>query len=46
MPFNGNLVIGKGRTAELGLQSDDAFAIKLGRNQILLVPADAEDETQ
>ena len=41
---NGNLLIGKAYTAMLDLQVGDEFEIKLGRKQIRLVPAGAEDE--
>ena len=37
--FNGNLLVGKAYTAQLGLQPGDAFEINLGRKQIRLVPA-------
>jgi hypothetical protein len=36
--FNGNLMVGKAYTAQLGLQPGDEFEIKLGRKQIKLVP--------
>ncbi|MEB3166030.1 MAG: AbrB family transcriptional regulator [Cyanobacteriota bacterium] len=42
--FNGNLMVGKAYTAQLGLQPGDEFEIKLGRKQIRLVPAGAADE--
>ena len=42
--FNGNLMIGKAYTAQLGLQPGDEFEIKLGRKQIKLIPAGATDE--
>jgi hypothetical protein len=44
--FNGNLLIGKAYTAQLGLQPGDPFQIQLGRRQIRLHPLDAplEDE--
>ena len=41
---NGNLLIGKAYTAMLDLQVGDEFEIKLGRKQIRLVPAGAEDD--
>ena len=41
---NGNLLIGKAYTALLDLKAGDEFEIKLGRKQIRLVPAGAEDE--
>ena len=39
--FNGNLLIGKAYTAQLGLQPGDPFQIQLGRRQIRLHPLDA-----
>ena len=44
--FNGNLMVGKAYTAQLGLQPGDEFEIKLGRKQIQLVPSGsaADDE--
>ena len=42
--FNGNLMVGKAYTAQLGLQPGDEFEIKLGRKQIRLVPAGATDD--
>ena len=42
--FNGNLLVGKAYTAQLGLEPGDEFEIKLGRKQIRLVPAGAEVE--
>jgi len=43
--FNGNLLVGKAYTAQLGLQPGDEFEIKLGRRQIRLVPTgEADDE--
>ena len=41
---NGNLLIGKAYTALLDLKAGDEFEIKLGRKQIRLVPAGAEDD--
>jgi hypothetical protein len=43
--FNGNLLVGKAYTTQLGLQPGDVFEIKLGRRQIKLVPSghDAEE---
>ena len=42
---NGNLMVGKAYTAQLGLQPGDEFEIKLGRKQIQLIPLGAtEDE--
>ena len=40
---NGNLLIGKAYTALLDLKAGDEFEIKLGRKQIRLSPAGAED---
>ena len=40
---NGNLLIGKAYTAMLDLQTGDEFEIKLGRKQIRLIPAGAEE---
>jgi len=37
--FNGNLLVGKAYTAQLGLEPGDEFEIKLGRKQIQLIPA-------
>ena len=42
--FNGNLLIGKAYTAQLGLQPGDPFQIQLGRRQIKLLPLDASQE--
>jgi hypothetical protein len=42
--FNGNLLVGKAYTDQLGLQPGDEFEIKLGRKQIKLVPAGGADE--
>jgi len=44
--FNGNLMIGKAYTDQLGLQPGDEFEIKLGRKQIQLVPLGAADEEE
>ena len=41
---NGNLLIGKAYTALLDLKTGDEFGIKLGRKQIRLVPAGAEED--
>jgi hypothetical protein len=41
--FNGNLMVGKAYTAELGLEPGDEFEIMLGRNHILLVHVGAAD---
>jgi hypothetical protein len=42
--FNGNLLVGKAYTAQLGLQPGDEFEIKLGRKQIKLIPAGSLEE--
>jgi hypothetical protein len=42
--FNGNLLVGKAYTAQLGLEPGDAFEIKLGRKQIKLIPLGATEE--
>ena len=42
--FNGNLMVGKAYTAQLGLEPGDEFEIKLGRKQIQLIPLGAADE--
>jgi hypothetical protein len=44
--FNGNLLVGKAYTAQLGLQPGDEFEIKLGRKQITLVPIGSADEDE
>jgi hypothetical protein len=36
--FNGNLLVGKAYTAQLGPKPGDEFEIKLGRKQIQLIP--------
>ncbi len=41
---NGNLLIGKAYTALLDLEAGEEFEIKLGRKQIKLIPAGADDE--
>ena len=41
---NGNLLVGKAYTAQLGLQPGDEFEIKLGRKQIKLIPLGAPEE--
>lgn len=43
---NGNLLIGKAYTAQLGLQPGDEFEIKLGRKQIKLIPLGSTDEDE
>ena len=42
--FNGNLMVGKAYTAQLGLKPGDEFEIKLGRKQIQLIPLGAAEE--
>ena len=42
--FNGNLLVGKAYTAQLGLQPGDEFEIKLGRKRIKLIPLGASEE--
>ena len=42
--FNGNLLVGKAYTAQLGLEPGDEFEIKLGRKQIRLVPLGSEGD--
>jgi hypothetical protein len=42
--FNGNLMVGRAYTAQLGLEPGDEFEIKLGRKQIRLVPLGSEEE--
>jgi hypothetical protein len=44
--FNGNLLVGKAYTAQLGLQPGDEFEIKLGRKQIKLIPLGAAEEEE
>jgi hypothetical protein len=44
--FNGNLLVGKAYTAELGLKPGDEFSIKLGRKQIRLVPIGQPDDEE
>jgi hypothetical protein len=44
--FNGNLLVGKAYTAQLGLAPGDEFEIKLGRKQIRLIPAGAGEEEE
>ena len=41
---NGNLLVGKAYTAQLGLQPGDEFEIKLGRKQVRLVPVGGDGE--
>jgi hypothetical protein len=42
--FNGNLMVGKAYTEQLGLEPGDQFEIKLGRKQIKLIPAGTAEE--
>ena len=42
--FNGNLMVGKAYTAQLGRQPGDEFEIKLGRKQIKLIPLGAAEK--
>lgn len=42
--FNGNLMVGKAYTAQLGLKPGDEFEIKLGRKQIRLVLVGSDDQ--
>jgi len=44
--FNGNLLVGKAYTAQLGLEPGDEFEIKLGRKQIKLIPIGSADEDE
>ena len=44
--FNGNLMVGRAYTAQLGLEPGDEFEIKLGRKQIKLVPLGTNDEDE
>jgi hypothetical protein len=44
--FNGNLLMGKAYTAQLGLKPGDEFEIKLGKKQIRLVPLGGSDEEE
>ena len=44
--FNGNLMVGRAYTAQLGFQPGDEFEIKLGRKQIRLVPVGTDDEEE
>ena len=43
---NGNLLVGKAYTAQVGLQPGDEFEIKLGRKQIKLIPIGSADEDE
>ena len=42
--FNGNLLVGKAYTAQLGPKPGDEFEIKLGRKQIKLIPLGSSEE--
>ena len=42
--FNGNLLIGNAYTTQLDLKPGDQFEIKLGRKQIILIPAGCKPE--
>jgi hypothetical protein len=42
--FNGNLLVGKAYTAQLGLEPGDEFEIRLGRKQIKLIPLGSVEE--
>ena len=44
--FNGNLMVGKAYTAQLGLQPGDEFEIKLGRKQSKLIPLGSPDDEE
>jgi len=44
--FNGNLLVGKAYTAQLGLEPGDEFEIKLGKKQIRLLPVGGSDEEE
>jgi hypothetical protein len=46
VPFNGNLLLGKASTAQLGLEPGDEVEIKLGRKQIKLLPIGTADEEE
>ena len=43
---NGNLLVGKAYTAQLGLNPGDEFEIKLGKKQIRLVPVGGAEEVE
>jgi len=43
---NGNLLVGKAYTAQLGLNPGDEFEIKLGKKQIRLVPVGGAEEEE
>lgn len=42
--FNGNILIGKAYTAQLGIEPGDRFEIRLSKSGIRLVPMDADLE--
>ena len=42
--FNGNLMVGKAYTAMLDLKPGDEFEIRLGRNQIKLIPLNGSED--
>jgi hypothetical protein len=44
--FNGNLLVGKAYTAQLGLKPGEEFEIKLGRKAIRLVPVGGAEEEE
>ncbi|QVL53384.1 MAG: AbrB family transcriptional regulator [Cyanobium sp. M30B3] len=44
--FNGNLMVGKAYTDQLGLKPGDEFEIKLGRKQIQLLPLGSTEEEE
>ena len=44
--FNGNLMVGRAYTDQLGFKPGDEFEIKLGRKQIRLVPLGSDDEEE
>ena len=43
---NGNLLVGKAYTDQLGLRPGDEFEIKLGKKQIRLVPVGGSDDEE
>jgi hypothetical protein len=43
---NGNLLVGKAYTAQLGLNPGEEFEIKLGKKQIRLVPVGGADDEE
>lgn len=42
--FNGNLMVGKVYTTQMGLKPGDEFQIKISKNQIRLIPVNAPEE--